>query len=327
MTRKSVAIIGAGLSGITLANLIKKKFDVKIFEKSRGVGGRMSTRKEPPFIFDHGAQFFKIKTIEFSNFCAELFEQKVIRPWNFNLAYFEGNNLEKIRVIKKKDKYFVGVPNMNSIVKYLSKNCDVVLNTKIESVIKRSKKWYLCDQSKRLYGGYDWLILTLPAEQTLELTPKSLSFYSLVESIKMKAVYSVMIGMNESLNLKYDAALIQNKDIAWLAINNSKPCRHCKYSLLVNSSFKYAAKNISVSKEKVLKHLLNVTSRFIKSRLSNSSIVKIHKWRYVEAEKSPVQNYYLNQDSQIAVCGDWLINSRVEGAFISASQLSEKIME
>ena len=327
MTKKSVAIIGAGLSGITLANLIKKKFDVEIFEKSRGVGGRMSTRKELPFIFDHGAQFFKIKTIEFLNFCSELFDQRIIRPWNFNLAYFEGNNLKKIRIIKKKHKYFVGVPDMNSIVKYLSKNCDVALNTKIEKVIKRGKKWYLYDQSKRLYGGYDWLILTLPGEQNLELIPKSLSFYSLVESIKMKAVFSVMIGMNESFNLKYDAALIENIDIAWLAINNSKPHRHCKHSLLVNSSFEYAAKNINSPKEKILKHLLCVTSRLIKYRLSNPSIVKIHKWRYVEAEKSPVENYYLNQDSQIAVCGDWFINSRVEGAFTSANHLSKKILE
>ena len=327
MTKKSVAIIGAGLSGITLANLIKKKFDVEIFEKSRRVGGRMSTRKELPFIFDHGAQFFKIKTIEFLNFCSELFDQRIIRPWNFNLAYFEGNNLKKIRIIKKKHKYFVGVPDMNSIVKYLSKNCDVALNTKIEKVIKRGKKWYLYDQSKRLYGGYDWLILTLPGEQNLELIPKSLSFYSLVESIKMKAVFSVMIGMNESLNLKYDAALIENIDIAWLAINNSKPRRHCKHSLLVNSSFEYAAKNINSPKEKILKHLLCVTSRLIKYRLSNPSIVKIHKWRYVEAEKSPVENYYLNQNSQIAVCGDWFINSRVEGAFTSANHLSKKILE
>ena len=60
---KNIAVIGAGLAGITIASKIKEKFDVKIFEKSKDVGGRMSTRRETPFIFDHGAQFLKLKQL------------------------------------------------------------------------------------------------------------------------------------------------------------------------------------------------------------------------------------------------------------------------
>ena len=70
--KNKIAVIGSGLSGITVATLIKKGNNVEIFEKSREVGGRMSTRKEPPFTFDHGAQFFKIKTTEFENFVSDL---------------------------------------------------------------------------------------------------------------------------------------------------------------------------------------------------------------------------------------------------------------
>ena len=66
--KKSVAIIGAGLSGITVASKIRDKFEVQVFEKSRGVSGRMSTRIDPPFVFDHGAQFFKIKSKCFKYF-------------------------------------------------------------------------------------------------------------------------------------------------------------------------------------------------------------------------------------------------------------------
>ena len=55
----------------------------------------MSTREEPPFTFDHGAQFFKIKTNEFQNFVSELVTKKIMRPWNFKLAYFDGNNFKK----------------------------------------------------------------------------------------------------------------------------------------------------------------------------------------------------------------------------------------
>ena len=82
-----------------------------------------STRKTS-FTFDHGAQFLKIK-LDFKSFFS-LFE-KIIQPWNFKLAYFD-----KYHLIQNKDEFFVGVPNMDSILKHLSKKCDVLLNTQIE---------------------------------------------------------------------------------------------------------------------------------------------------------------------------------------------------
>jgi len=39
-----IAIIGAGLSGLILAHSLKEHANITIFEKARGVGGRMSTR-------------------------------------------------------------------------------------------------------------------------------------------------------------------------------------------------------------------------------------------------------------------------------------------
>ena len=325
--KESIAVIGSGLSGITVASIVKKKFSIDIFEKSRGVGGRMSTRKEYPFIFDHGAQFFKIKTFDFMNFVSELFTKKIIQPWNFKLAYFNKNNLKKIKVIKKTDNFFVGVPNMDSIVKYLSKNCNVTLNTKIEKIIKKNNKWYLYDQNKKKCGQYDWVILSLPAKQSLDLITKNASFYGSIEKIKMKSCFSLMVGINESLKLNYDAALIENSDIAWLAVNDSKPGRMKKNSLLVNSSYDYAAKNINPTKEKILKHLINVTSNLIKYELLNTSVTKLHQWKYVEAENSPNENYFIDNNEKIGICGDWFIDSRVEGAFTSAKELSKEILK
>ena len=40
-----IAIIGAGFSGCNLYNNLKEKYEnITIFEKSRGVGGRLSTK-------------------------------------------------------------------------------------------------------------------------------------------------------------------------------------------------------------------------------------------------------------------------------------------
>ena len=323
--KKNIAVIGAGLAGITIASEINGKFNVEVFEKSRGVGGRMSTRKETPFIFDHGAQFFKIKTSDFRNFLSELFTKKIIQPWKFKLAYFKGKHLSKVKLVEDADNFFVGVPNMDSIVKYLSKSCNVILNTKIERIIRENDKWNVYDHNKKVYGPYDWVILSLPAQQCKELITENTSFYCSIEKIKMKGCFSLMIGMGESLNLEYDAAHIEKEDIAWFSINNSKPCRMNNQCLLINSSYEYAARNLNTSKDKVLKHLLNISSRLINYNLSKSAMIKIHQWKYVEAKCYPKVNYFIDYKDKVAVCGDWFINSRVEGAFLSAHELSQKI--
>jgi hypothetical protein len=63
--KQRIAIIGAGISGLTLAQSLKEYADVVVFDKARGVGGRMNTRYADPFYFDHGTQFFTARSKSF----------------------------------------------------------------------------------------------------------------------------------------------------------------------------------------------------------------------------------------------------------------------
>ena len=320
-----LAIIGAGLSGISLACLIKKKINVEIFEKSRGVGGRMSTRKASPFIFDHGAQYFKINSKDFMHFISDLLDKNIIKPWSFRQAFFNGNSLEKLKIVSNKDKYFVGVPNMDSIVKYLSRNLNINLNTKINKIIKKDDNWFLYDENNKAYGEYNWVILTLPAEQSNAFISNKISFHNSINNIKMKGCFSLMVGMKKPLNLGFEAAYIKNNDISWIALNNSKPFRNSDCSLIINSSFKYAETNVETSKMDILNHMLNLTEKITENNLSKPILTTLHQWKYVEAENNPQQDYFIDPNQKIAVCGDWFINSRVEDAFTSANKLSKEI--
>ena len=55
---KKIAIIGAGIAGLTLASKLHKFAHVEVFEKSRGIGGRLSTRLVEDFVFNHGSASF-----------------------------------------------------------------------------------------------------------------------------------------------------------------------------------------------------------------------------------------------------------------------------
>ena len=51
-------VIGSGISGATIANLLSKKNSVDLFDKARGPGGRASFKRlDKTKGFDHGTQY------------------------------------------------------------------------------------------------------------------------------------------------------------------------------------------------------------------------------------------------------------------------------
>ena len=59
-------ILGSGISGSTIANILSKKYTVKVFDKARGPGGRSSNKRfKDNLSFDHGVQYISPKSKEF----------------------------------------------------------------------------------------------------------------------------------------------------------------------------------------------------------------------------------------------------------------------
>ena len=57
-----LAIVGAGMAGLSAAREMRRRrpdLMITIYEKSRGFGGRVATRRRDGFVFDHGAQVIK----------------------------------------------------------------------------------------------------------------------------------------------------------------------------------------------------------------------------------------------------------------------------
>jgi len=62
-------IVGSGIAGSTIANLLSKKYSVEVIDKARGPGGRASNRRyKKNLSFDHGLQYITPKSKNFINF-------------------------------------------------------------------------------------------------------------------------------------------------------------------------------------------------------------------------------------------------------------------
>lgn len=119
-----IAIIGAGIAGITAAKRLRSAgYRVTVFEKSRGIGGRMTTRRAGVRRFDHGAQYFTARHAAF---------QAQIRSWR-----------ETGRVADWSGGGLVGAPAMNAPVKALADGLDVRTGCPVGSLRRRLEGWQI----------------------------------------------------------------------------------------------------------------------------------------------------------------------------------------
>ncbi len=86
----SYCVIGSGISGATIANLLSKKNSVHIYDKARGPGGRSSFKRlNKSKGFDHGAQYISPKSIQFKKFITNLRKKKILKKMEWQTYFFK----------------------------------------------------------------------------------------------------------------------------------------------------------------------------------------------------------------------------------------------
>lgn len=122
----SVAIIGAGIAGLSCATRLQKLgFEVEVYEKSRGVSGRMSTRNGDDWNADHGAQYFTARDPIFIEELNHWIKNDVAGIWTPHLKVFKEGQWHDCA---SSENRYVGIPNMTAPGKFLARNLSIHLN-------------------------------------------------------------------------------------------------------------------------------------------------------------------------------------------------------
>ena len=319
-----IAIIGAGLAGLTIASKLNNYTDISIFDKSRGAGGRICTRYAEPYVFDHGAQFFIARSNKFKKFLEPMIEAGVIQSWNAKFVEIKKDKIISKRQWNNNNPHYVGSPTMSSIGKYLSQDLNIQLNSEVS--INRSKdQWQIVDKEGNDQGVFDWVISTAPVSQSVILLPVDFKFHESLLSRKMMGCFSLMIGFDDSIDLAWEAALVAGADISWISVNSSKPGRNGNFTLLVHSTNLWAEENINEEKDAVIEYLMNETSKIIGKKVYDANHIDLHRWKYANIKKQDIGPPFIDTKNKIAACGDWCIKGRIESAFLSGFDLANEM--
>lgn len=319
---KKIAIIGAGLSGITLAKKLSEKADVCIFEKGRGIGGRMSTRYADNFVFDHGAPYWTVKTNAFRNFLAPLMGS-VVTEWDGNFITLDNANIGENTI--SESAYFVATPHMNSLCKHLAIGLNIKTQHEVMSINPtQTKKWHLTSTKDEDIGAYDLVISTAPAPQTLKLfsdyLPKNHGLYNTL----FDSCFSMMVGIDRPWDRNWVAANINNSPIKWIGVNSTKPGRNQSVTcLVVHSTPNWTRSNLHTNIQEIQDILLHELQNFITLDVKNISYVSTHRWLYSNVHDINNDGYYLDLDLGLCAVGDWGRISNVEMVWINANKAAD----
>ena len=184
----SFCVIGSGISGATIANLLRKKNVVDLFDKGRGPGGRASFKRlDKVKGFDHGTQYISPKTPAFKKFILKLIKLKVLKNWDGKHLF-----LNQVKEEKKNHTKVIGRKGNNDISKYLLKNVNCYFQNELKKIDYKQKKWILTFADGKI-KTYKKLILTCPFPQLLKLSKKFIKNPFIKKKVKMDANITVMI--------------------------------------------------------------------------------------------------------------------------------------
>ena len=166
-----IAVIGAGIGGLTCATeLAERGYSVTVVKKARGPGGRMSTRRVPDLgagaDFDHGAQYFTVRSPELSSRVREWSIDGVVAAWQGRIVSIGTDGIDES---SRQTPRVVGTPGMNAICRRLASGLDTRFGAQVSAIERTEDGWAFLDQVRQTIGTYQVVLCTAPAPQTTTL--------------------------------------------------------------------------------------------------------------------------------------------------------------
>lgn len=329
----TIAIIGAGMAGLSAATaLVAKGRDVAVFDKGRGPGGRMSTRRaETPLgqaRFDHGAQYFTARDPAFVATVEGWVASGCVADWAGR--FVEIDNQGDVSAASSYPRY-VGVPGMNGVIRAMAEPLDVNWGVRVSDIVHDGAIWTLKFEDGDVKAGFEAVIIATPSEQAREILERHPELFTddgldraLLSARDSDPCWAGMMAFDAPVDLPWDGAKIAGGGLSWVARNSSKPKRGGPETWVLHASPAWSKAHLEEDKDAVATQLLSAF-RALGVR-AEPSYMAAHRWRYAQVVQGQASQAAWSEAHNIGVCGDWMMASRIENAWLSGAALAEMIV-
>ncbi|SEI49900.1 hypothetical protein SAMN05421831_10328 [Allopseudospirillum japonicum] len=337
-----LAVIGAGIAGLTCARRLQDAgVPVVLFEKSRGPGGRLSSRRTALGTFDLGAQFFRAQHADFAHQVDTWYAQGILAPWPQQMwtypanspAHFASLGTEVETAEETWPSAWVAQPRMTALSRHLAQDLQIQTQVRIESLACRDHLWYLTDEQARQYGPFQQVVLATPAPQAVPLLQAHDSqLAQTVAQVQMQAVWAAYVYLPQGETQEI-ACAVNSGPLRWISCQSTKPERATEQAQAQASAWvllsdpQWSAHHLQTSAQDVAAVLLEAARTCLPntSLQAEPELLEAHRWLYAQAE-NPLNRGFLRSATGISLCGDWCLGTQVEDAWQSGYQLAGHLL-
>ncbi|MFX1673982.1 FAD-dependent oxidoreductase [Paraburkholderia sp. A2WS-5] len=321
-----VAVVGAGMAGVTCAQVLADAgHDVVILERNAVVGGRMCTWHGEGWQCDHGAQFFTVRDADFARTVQGWCEAGMAAQWRGRFVSFDAAGVAQR--IDDAGRY-VCTPYMDTVLSTAAASQCVETGQTVCALVKADGKWELTTREiGRFRDLFDAVVLAVPPADAFGLLHRASPALSVVANrARMRPCWALMLRYQTPPALGFDAAFVHGGPLRWMANDSAKPGRCGAAVWVLHASPEWSARHLVLHPEAIAEALMPAFAAF-GAGLPDAAAACL--WRDAEAviESSPASRGYVWRASErVGLCGDWCSSGRVEGAWLSGRALGTAML-
>ncbi|MCE9662996.1 FAD-dependent oxidoreductase [Halomonas sp. M5N1S17] len=336
-TRPTAAIIGAGIAGLACARVLQAAgWQVTLFEKARGPGGRMTSRSLAAATVDIGAQFFSVRDEAFRREAETWLKAGLIAPWPWKLWRVTNDGWHYRHDGRER---YAGKPRMSAVTRHLSRGLALEANCRIVSLARDTGGWSLQDQARQHHGPFDHVVITAPSPQAQALVaPHDSRLTEACEGVIQRPCWAAWACFDRPLatapgvSLDWQAVMFSEGPLRFVARNDHKPGREQQgESLTLLARLEWSEAHLEMHETSVADSLLTAFRKTLPDSTLLPAITAIgaHRWRYAQpdvfAGGEAVNRDYRLSTTGLALCGDGWRGPRVEDAWLSGHHLGHAL--
>lgn len=308
MTQPRIGIIGAGMAGLACAQaLAAAGHEPRLFDKGRGVGGRLATRRGPDDLrFDHGAQYITARGTSFSDALARLRSDGVVHDWQAGAK-----------------PALVGAPSMNAIAKHLAKDRTIELQREAQGITHTPDGWAVSFQDG--VEMFDYLVATPPAPQLIDLLGADHDLSDDLSRVAYDPCWTLMAAFPSDAPFPFAVIRDPEADLSWIAHDGAKPGRATLGTWVAHASAAWSRAHLEHDKEEIAARMLALLADRLRVDPDLARHVAAHRWRYAQVTSPLGRPFLQSDDGRLFLGGDWCLAARVEAAWDSGRAIARAI--
>jgi renalase len=336
LTQRVVVVVGAGLSGLAAAGTLRAAgLTVRLFEKSRGLGGRLATRRVEGDRYDHGAAFLAVRDPAFRLAVDPLVASGLLRPWADRVHRWVDGRLLAPTLAGDGVRRFASEAGMSAVAGALAREAgletSIERDARVTSLSSVGPRWRLTVERAGTLESVDAdaLVVALPAPQaaTLARTAGDAISPSMMATLDQVA-YDPCLALMASYDLPsptWRAISAEEGPLSWAGCESSKR-PSSRVLLSVHASPAFSLTHRDSTDEVAAQAMLTSLGSMLGEAWLRPVRWDLKRWRYARPVRLAPSRCLISESPPVVFCGDWAVAPRAEGAWLSGLAAAERLL-